>query len=56
MALSFFVFSIIGGIVSYKLFIDDWNFLGSIFAIATMICVFIAGFSIYSEIKREPKE
>ncbi|WP_166786302.1 zinc ribbon domain-containing protein [Dysgonomonas capnocytophagoides] len=43
------LFSILGAIISYNLYQSDWNFLGTLFAIATFICIIITIFVIYSE-------
>lgn len=51
----FLVLSVIGGIISHKLFINDWNFLGFIFNVATLACVFMTGFCIYTESTRKPR-
>lgn len=49
-----FILSIIGCIISYNLFSNDWNFFGTLFTIATLICIVITIFSIYCEVSREP--
>lgn len=52
----FLIFSIIGFIISYKLFNNDWNLLGTVFTLATIACVGMTIFGIYSESTRTPKE
>lgn len=52
----FLIFSIIGFIISYKLFSNDWNLLGTVFTLATIACVGMTIFGIYSESTRTPKE
>ncbi|SHG31476.1 zinc ribbon domain-containing protein [Dysgonomonas macrotermitis] len=44
-----FIFSIVGAIISYNLYQSDWDFLGTIFTIATFICVAFTILVIYSE-------
>lgn len=50
------IFSILGAIISYNLYQSDWDFLGTLFAIATIICVVITVFVIYSENAKSPTE
>jgi DNA-directed RNA polymerase subunit RPC12/RpoP len=52
----FFIFSLLGVFMSYKLFSSDWDMLGVIFAIVTLICVIITIFAIYSEATRNRQQ
>ncbi len=52
----FLILSIIGIVISYKLWSNDWNFLGFIFSAATLLCIGMLVFSIYTEINRVPKK
>ena len=45
-------FSIVGMIISYNLFANEWIFIGIIFGIATLICIVSMIYMIYSEITR----
>jgi len=51
----FLILSIIGSIISFKLFANSWPFLGVIFSIATLLCLGMFIFSINSEYNRKPK-
>jgi len=53
---AFLVFSIIGFIISFKLFTSEWYFLGFIFSVATLLCVIMLVTGINSEIKRKPND
>lgn len=48
------LFTILGTITSYGLLKNDWDFLGTIFTIATLICLVITIIVIYSEITKSP--
>jgi RNA polymerase subunit RPABC4/transcription elongation factor Spt4 len=52
----FLVFSVIGSIISYKLWVNGWIFMGLIFSVATLICIAMFIFSIHSESNRKPVE
>lgn len=54
-AVIFLIFSIVGGVISYNLFINDWNFLGFVFGAAALFCVFMVVFSIHAESTRKPR-
>lgn len=49
-------FTILGTIISYGLLKNDWDFLGTIFTISTLICFVITIIVIYSEITKSPKK
>ena len=48
----FLIFSIIGIMISYKLFSSGWGFFGIIFSIATIFCIWMIIDGINSESKR----
>lgn len=49
---AFLVFSIIGFVISYKLFANEWYFIGFIFSVATLLCVIMLVTGINSESAR----
>lgn len=53
--LFFIIISIIGLIITFKLFINDWNFLGCIFGIVTLVCFGLAILFGHSEATRKPQ-
>ena len=52
----FLILSIVGIIISYKLWSNDWSFLGFIFSVATALCIGMFVFCTYTEINRTPKK
>lgn len=49
----FIIFSLIGGFISYKLFSNGWGLFGTIFTLATLICIVITIFAVYWEATRK---
>ncbi len=52
----FLILSIIGIVISYKLWSNDWNFSGFIFSASTLLCIGMLVFSINTELNRTPKK